>query len=144
MSKTILVTGASSGFGAMTVRALADAGHLVYAGIRQTTGRNKAAVDAAADYARTNSVQLRTVELDVRDQHSVEAAIGRIITDAGAVDVVVHNAGHMVLGPTEAFTPDQLVSIYESNVVSTQRVNRAILPHLRAKGDGLPPRTRWR
>jgi NADP-dependent 3-hydroxy acid dehydrogenase YdfG len=137
MSKTVLVTGASSGFGAMTVRALADAGHLVYAGIRQTTGRNKAAVDAAADYARTNSVQLRTVELDVRDQHSVEAAIGRIITDAGAVDVVVHNAGHMVLGPTEAFTPDQLVSIYESNVVSTQRVNRAILPHLRAKGDGL-------
>jgi NAD(P)-dependent dehydrogenase (short-subunit alcohol dehydrogenase family) len=137
MSKTILVTGASSGFGAMTVRALADAGHLVYAGIRQTTGRNKAAVDAAADYARTNSVQLRTVELDVSDQHSVEAAIGRIITDAGAVDVVVHNAGHMVLGPTEAFTPDQLVSVYESNVVSTQRVNRAILPHLRAKGDGL-------
>jgi NAD(P)-dependent dehydrogenase (short-subunit alcohol dehydrogenase family) len=137
MPETIVVTGASSGFGAMTVRALADAGHVVYAGIRDTTGRNRAAVDAAADYARTNSVQLRTVELDVSDQHSVDAAIGRIMADTGGLDVVVHNAGHMVLGPTEAFTPEQLVSVYDSNVVSTQRVNRAILPHMRAQGNGL-------
>jgi NAD(P)-dependent dehydrogenase (short-subunit alcohol dehydrogenase family) len=67
----------------------------------------------------------------------VDAAIGRIIADTGGLDVVVHNAGHMVLGPTEAFTPEQLVSVYDSNVVSTQRVNRAILPHMRAQGNGL-------
>lgn len=45
----------------------------------------------------------------------------------------------MVLGPTEAFTPEQLASVHDTNVVSTQRVNRAALPHLRAQGHGLVP-----
>jgi NAD(P)-dependent dehydrogenase (short-subunit alcohol dehydrogenase family) len=137
MSKTILVTGASSGFGAMTVRTLADAGHLVYAGIRDTAGRNRAAVDDAAAYAKDKSVQLRTVELDVSDQQSVDAGIARILADTGRIDVVVHNAGHMVLGPAEAFTPEQMIEVYDTNVISTHRVNRAVLPHLRAQGDGL-------
>ncbi|MGH3296837.1 MAG: SDR family oxidoreductase [Trebonia sp.] len=136
-SKTIIVTGASSGFGAVTVRALADAGHVVYAGIRDTAGHNQAAVSDAAAYAQAKSVQLRTVELDVSDQQSVDAGIARVLADAGRIDVVVHNAGHMVLGPTEAFTPEQLAEVYDVNVLSTQRVNRAVLPHLRAQGDGL-------
>ena len=72
MIKTILITGASSGFGAMTARALADAGHR-----------------------------------------------------------------HMVLGPTEAFTPEQLAAAYDTNVLSTQRVNRAALPAMREQRDGL-------
>jgi NAD(P)-dependent dehydrogenase (short-subunit alcohol dehydrogenase family) len=137
MPSTILLTGASSGFGAMTVRALADAGHTVYAGIRDTTGRNAPAVAAAAAYAASRSVDLRTVEMDVSDQASVDAAVTRILDERGRLDVVVHNAGHMVLGPTEAFTPDQLAAVYDTNVLSTQRVNRAALPHLRAQGDGL-------
>lgn len=58
--------------------------------------------------------------------------------ECGHLDVIVHNAGHMVLGPAEAFTPEQLVEIYDVNVLSTQRVNRAVLPHLRERGDGLP------
>ena len=49
----------------------------------------------------------------------------------------MHNAGHLVVGPTEAFTPEQLAQAYDTNVVSTQRVNRAVLPHLRAQRDGL-------
>jgi NAD(P)-dependent dehydrogenase (short-subunit alcohol dehydrogenase family) len=137
MSRTIVVTGASSGFGAMTVRALADAGHTVYAGMRDTEGRNAEAVTEAADYASTHGVDLRTVEMDVGDQDSVDRAIERIIADAGRLDVVIHNAGHMVLGPTEAFTPEQIAAVYDVNVLSTQRVNRAALPHLRAQRDGL-------
>jgi NAD(P)-dependent dehydrogenase (short-subunit alcohol dehydrogenase family) len=137
MPKTIVVTGASSGFGAMTVRALADAGHTVYAGMRGTAGRNEVAAADAARYAADRSVDLRVVEMDVSDQASVDAAIGRILEEAGRLDVVVHNAGHMVLGPTEAFTPEQLAQVYDTNVLSTQRVNRAALPHLRAQGDGL-------
>lgn len=56
MFKNIVVTGASSGFGALTGRRLADAGHIVYAGIRDTDGRNKQAVSDAADYANTHDV----------------------------------------------------------------------------------------
>jgi NAD(P)-dependent dehydrogenase (short-subunit alcohol dehydrogenase family) len=137
MSKNIVVTGASSGFGALTARRLADAGHTVYAGIRDTDGRNKQAVRDAADYATSHDVQLRTIEMDVNDQNSVDTAIAKILADTERLDVVVHNAGHMVLGPSEAFTPEQIAEIYDINVLSTQRVNRAALPHLRAQNDGL-------
>ena len=137
MPKTILITGASSGFGAMTARALADAGHTVYAGIRATTGRNTDAVIDAADYADKHQVRLRTVELDVSDQDSVDRAVDSVTMESGGIDAVVHNAGHMVLGPTEAFTPEQLAEIYDTNVLSTQRVNRAVLPQMRERRDGL-------
>ncbi|CAM5606638.1 MULTISPECIES: SDR family oxidoreductase [Streptomyces] len=133
MPSTVLVTGASSGFGALTARALADAGHTVHAGIRQTTGRNAPAVADARAYAERHGVDLRPLELDVSSQDSVDAAVA----EAGRIDVVVHNAGHMVLGPTESFTPEQIAEIYDTNVVSTQRLNRAVLPQMRERRDGL-------
>ncbi|MEV4005282.1 SDR family NAD(P)-dependent oxidoreductase [Actinomadura sp. NPDC049753] len=137
MSNIIVITGASSGFGALTARALADSGDTVYAGMRETTGRNAPQVEAAADYAAGHGVDLRAIELDVNSQESVDAAIGQIISAHGRVDVLVHNAGHMVTGPAEAFTPEQLAALYDVNVLSTQRVNRAALPHMRAAGRGL-------
>lgn len=133
----ILVTGASSGFGALTARALADAGHTVYASMRETTGRNARQVDDAAAYAHGHGVDLRTVELDVASEPSVEAAVARIVADAGRLDVIVHNAGHMSFGPAEAFTPEQYGQLFDVNVLSTQRVNRAALPVLRKQGRGL-------
>ncbi|MGY1900970.1 SDR family oxidoreductase [Nocardia gipuzkoensis] len=137
MSKTVIITGASSGFGAMTARHLAEAGHTVYAGMRNTTTRNSGAVDDARSYASRHHVDLRPIEMDVASQDSVDAAIAAVIAETGRLDVVVHNAGHMVLGPSEAFIPDQLAEVYDTNVLSTQRVNRAALPHLRAQHDGL-------
>jgi NAD(P)-dependent dehydrogenase (short-subunit alcohol dehydrogenase family) len=137
MSKIVIVTGASSGFGALTSRALADAGYVVYAGIRETGGRNAPAVADARAYAEDHDADLRTVELDVSDQASVDAAVAAVIEETGAIDVVVHNAGHMVLGPAESFTPEQLAQVYDTNVLSTQRVNRAVLPSMRARRDGL-------
>jgi len=136
-TRTIIVTGASSGFGALTVRALAEAGHTVYAGMRDLAGRNLEADADARAYAAEHDVALRPVEMDVTDQASVDNAITTVVEETGRVDVVVHDAGHMVLGPTEAFTPEQIASVYDTNVVSTQRVNRAALPHLRAQRDGL-------
>jgi NAD(P)-dependent dehydrogenase (short-subunit alcohol dehydrogenase family) len=137
MTKTVVITGASSGFGAMTARALADAGHTVYAGMRDTTGRNAQAAADLAEHAQNLGVRAHAVEMDVADQASVDAAIHRVITEAGRLDVVVHNAGHMTLGPVEAFTVEQIASIFDTNVLSTQRVNRAALPHLRRQRDGL-------
>jgi NAD(P)-dependent dehydrogenase (short-subunit alcohol dehydrogenase family) len=137
MPKTIVITGASSGFGASSARHLADAGHTVYAGIRGTTGRNTQAVADAAACATEHHVELRPIEMDVSDQGSVDAAIATILAEADGIDVVVHNAGHMVLGPAEAFTVEQVAAVYDTNVLSTQRVNRSALPHLRARRDGL-------
>ncbi|WP_341487883.1 SDR family oxidoreductase [Pararhizobium sp. A13] len=133
----IVVTGASSGFGAMTARALATAGHTVYAGMRATEGRNAKAVADAVAFAKEHNVDLRSVELDVANDASVEAGIARIITEAGRLDVIMHNAGHMSFGPAEAFTPEQFAELYDINVLSTQRVNRAALPHMRRQGKGL-------
>lgn len=137
MKKVIVITGASSGFGALSARALAKAGHIVYASMHDTAGRNASQVESAAKFAKENNVDLRTIELDVASQPSANAAIVEIVKDNGRLDVVIHNAGHMVFGPAEAFTPEQLAELYDVNVLSTQRVNRAALPQLRKQGNGL-------
>jgi NAD(P)-dependent dehydrogenase (short-subunit alcohol dehydrogenase family) len=135
--KSIVITGASSGFGALTARALADGGHIVYAGMRDLAGNDAAVATEDEEYARQHSVGLFPLSMDVTDQTMVDAAISRVIEETGRIDVVIHNAGHMVLGPAEAFTVDQLIEVYDVNVLSTQRVNRAALPHLRGQRNGL-------
>jgi NAD(P)-dependent dehydrogenase (short-subunit alcohol dehydrogenase family) len=137
MKQVVLITGASSGFGALTARALAQAGHIVYASMRETTGRNAPQVEAVKAYAAEHKVDLRTVELDVASQESADAAVKTIVAENGRLDVVIHNAGHMSFGPAEAFTPEQFAQLYDINVLSTQRVNRAALPQLRKQGKAL-------
>jgi NAD(P)-dependent dehydrogenase (short-subunit alcohol dehydrogenase family) len=137
MKQVIVVTGASSGFGALAARALAAAGHTVYAGMRETKGRNAPQVAEVVRHAAEHGIDLRTVELDVASTQSVEAGIAQIIADTGRLDVVIHNAGHMSFGPAEAFTPAQFAELYDINVLSTQRVNRAALPQLRKQRRGL-------
>jgi NAD(P)-dependent dehydrogenase (short-subunit alcohol dehydrogenase family) len=135
--KIIIVTGASSGFGRMAVEQLGKAGHVVYAAMRDIDGHNRQAAADLAGQAANGGPDLRPVELDVTDDASVEAAIASVMAESGRIDVIVHNAGHMVLGPAEAFTTDQYASVYDVNVLGTQRVNRAALPHLRAQRSGL-------
>lgn len=120
---SILVTGASSGFGALTAHALHDAGHTVYAGMRHADTRPEA--------AEARAYGMHPVDLDVTSDESVAAL------DVPDLDVLVHNAGHMVTGPAEAFTPAQYAELYDTNVLGTQRVNRKLLPAMRARGDGL-------
>ncbi|ARP80690.1 oxidoreductase [Bordetella genomosp. 8] len=141
MAYTILVTGASSGFGAMTARALARAGHVVYASMRETAGRNAPRVREIVEWSATHGSEtradLRPLELDVQSESSIEAAVAQVLAESGRLDVVVHNAGHMAFGPAEAFTPAQFAQLYDINVLGTQRVNRAVLPVLRRQGRGL-------
>lgn len=134
MSKIILITGASSGFGRLTAEALARAGHTVYASMRDIAGRN---ASNAAELAALPGTDLRPIELDVQSEASVDRAVARIIAEAGKIDVLVHNAGHMMFGPAESFTPEQFAQQYDVNVLGTQRVNRAVLPHMRAAKQGL-------
>jgi NAD(P)-dependent dehydrogenase (short-subunit alcohol dehydrogenase family) len=131
MQEVIVVTGASSGFGAMSARALADAGHIVYASMRDTGGRNAPQVEAVNTYASERGVRLHAIELDVQSQPSADAALERVIAEQGRIDVLMHNAGHMMFGPAEAFLPEQYAELYDVNVLGTQRVNRAALPFMR-------------
>jgi NAD(P)-dependent dehydrogenase (short-subunit alcohol dehydrogenase family) len=137
MKQIILITGASSGFGLLTARALADAGHTVYASMRDIAGRNAAQAEAVLKEAKARNVDLRVVELDVTSDASADAAIEQIVKRDGRLDALVHNAGHMVFGPAEAFTAEQYAQLYDVNVLGTQRVNRAALPTMRRQGRGL-------
>ena len=136
-NNVVLITGASSGFGRLTAEALAKAGHTVYASMRNTTGRNAAVLAQMQAFSQEHGADLRTVDMDVQSQESVDAAVAQVIAEAGRIDTVIHNAGHMVFGPAEAFTPEQYAQLYDVNVLSTQRVNRAVLPHLRGRHEGL-------
>jgi NAD(P)-dependent dehydrogenase (short-subunit alcohol dehydrogenase family) len=137
LAQVVLVTGASSGFGRLMANALAAAGHTVYASMRGLTAKNATLLGEIAIYAKERQVDLRTIELDVQSDTSATSAVEQIIAQHGRIDVLIHNAGHMVWGPSEAFTPEQLAELYDINVVGTQRVNRAALPHMRAARQGL-------
>ncbi|NYE63142.1 NAD(P)-dependent dehydrogenase (short-subunit alcohol dehydrogenase family) [Duganella sp. 1224] len=138
MSKSIvLVTGAGTGIGHLSVKALALAGHTVYASMRDIHGRNAAKVRELRDWAFANGADVRAVELDVLSQASANAAVDTIVTERGRLDVVVHNAGHLVIGPTEAFTPEEISKVFDTNFLGTQRVNKAVLPVMRRQQQGL-------
>jgi NAD(P)-dependent dehydrogenase (short-subunit alcohol dehydrogenase family) len=130
----VLITGASTGIGALTAVAVAKAGHTVYASMRDPEGRNSA--NASRLRASAAGSDLRVVELDVQSQESADRATAKILADSGELDVVVHNAGHLTIGYAEAFTAEDIAHLFDINVFGMQRVNRAVLPHLRAKGRG--------
>ena len=137
MSKVILITGAGTGIGRLAARSLADAGHTVYATMRDPEGRNAAKAADLLDYAAERDVDLRIVELDVLSQDSADGAVATAMDQSGRLDVVVHNAAHLYYGVTEAFTPEQLLRAYDTNTVGALRANRAALPMLRRQGSGL-------
>ncbi|MGW3284289.1 SDR family NAD(P)-dependent oxidoreductase [Streptomyces sp. NPDC001002] len=137
MSRIILVAEASSDLGAATAKALADNGHTVYAGVAPPTARS--AGDFAERQAQVDELETRahTVLLNTADQRSVSTAVDGILAEAGRIDAVVHASGPVPRGPVESFTPFQLAQIYDAHVLSAQRINRSVLPQMRARRDGL-------
>ncbi|WP_033226528.1 MULTISPECIES: SDR family oxidoreductase [unclassified Streptomyces] len=133
----VLVTGSSTGIGRLTALTLARQGHRVHASVRSLTSADGAA--AAADFARIAAAEhldLAVLELDVTSQESADAAVYRVVDREGRLDVVVNNAGHLYVGYVEAFTDDDLTRLLDVNAVGAHRVNRAALPHLRARRSG--------
>src|SRR3984957_3399777 len=125
MSKTVLITGASSGFGRDTAETLARAGHVVYASMRGVQGKNRTAAEAL------QKAGIKTLELDVNDGASIDAGVKRTPAEAGKIDVLVNNAGIASAGVTEAFSADQARAIFETNVIGLLRVTQAVLPSMR-------------
>ena len=132
MTKTILITGASSGFGRRTAETLSKSGHKVFAGFRSLDGAKK----QVADELKRMNVEI--LKLDVTDQGSVDNGIAQLLQKSNnELDVVVNNAGMASAGISEGFTPDQARNLFDVNVFGVQRIIRATLPILRAKRAGL-------
>src|SRR4029450_12056844 len=131
MSKTILIPGSSSGFGRDTAETLHGAAHTVYASMRGAEGKNRQAAEAL------RKLGIKTVELDVSDDTSVEAGVKAVLAEAGKIDVLVNNAGIASTGVTEAFTTEQAKGIFDTNGIGLLRGPRAVLPSMRQQHDGL-------
>jgi NAD(P)-dependent dehydrogenase (short-subunit alcohol dehydrogenase family) len=132
MSKTILITGTSNGFGNYIARTLAAAGHRVFASMRDVNGRNREAAQ------ELNSKGIETLELDVTDDASVDAAFKTLFAKTGGkLDVLINNAGIAAGGVQETFRPEQTRAMFDVNVFGIQRVVRAALPSMHNAKAGL-------
>jgi NAD(P)-dependent dehydrogenase (short-subunit alcohol dehydrogenase family) len=131
MSKKILITGASGGFGKLTTLTLLKKGHTVVALMRGIENKNK----SVAEELKTAGAHI--VEIDVTNDDSVNQGVQTAIEMADGMDVVVNNAGVGVIGLQENFTPEDWQKLFEINVFGVQRVNRAVLPHMRDRKSGL-------
>src|ERR1700691_3143942 len=133
----VLITGCSTGFGRLTAETLARNKYRVFAGMRSPRDRNASNARDLESLAARESLFLRPIELDVNDDASVDHAIGEIIREAAQIDVLVNNAGLSLRGLSEAVTVDQMRRVVETNVFGVQRMNRAVLPHMRTRCSGL-------
>lgn len=131
MSKTVLLTGASRGFGRLMATTLLEHGHVPVATMRDVDGRNKTSADALRDEG------ILVVELDLTDEESVNSGVAQAIEQVEKVDALVNNAGIVMNGPQETLTIDDIKRALDVNLYGVQRINRALLPHFREQQSGL-------
>ena len=125
MSKTVIVTGCSSGIGRATAKRLAQAGWTVYATARRT-----------ASIADLEADGCKTLALDVTDEASMEAAVGAVEKAEGGVDALVNNAGIQEIGAIETVPMDRVRALFETNVFGAARLTQLVLPGMRSRGSG--------
>jgi NAD(P)-dependent dehydrogenase (short-subunit alcohol dehydrogenase family) len=121
-SKAVLVTGCSTGIGHATALRLAKSGHTVYASARR--------VDSLAELREAGA---HTLALDVTDEDSMIAAVGRVVDEQGAVGVLINNAGYSQSGAMETLSMDDLRRQFETNVFGLVRMCQLVLPGMRAQ-----------
>lgn len=131
MTKKILITGASGGFGKLTVLTLIQNGHQVAASMRDIEGKNKIVA------AELRNAGAKVVELDVTNDSSVKSGVKTAIAELNGLDVLINNAGVGVLGMQEFFTTNDFQKVFDINVFGVQRMNREVIPYFRKKQDGL-------
>jgi NAD(P)-dependent dehydrogenase (short-subunit alcohol dehydrogenase family) len=130
----VLVTGCGSGFGRLTALELARQGHRVYAGVRNPAGASALAEEGAA-VARGGG-SLTVVPLDVTDAAQREAAVARILDEAGCIDALVNNAGVALGGFLESVDEDEFRAVLDTNVLGAWAMTCAVLPAMRVRRKG--------
>ena len=127
ITRTVLITGCSSGFGEAAARLFAARGWNVVATMRSPeSGTELAALD-----------RVLVTRLDVQDPASIEAAVATAIARFGRIDVLVNNAGFGLFGVFESTPRDKVLEQFEVNVFGMMDVTRAVLPHFRANRSGV-------
>jgi NAD(P)-dependent dehydrogenase (short-subunit alcohol dehydrogenase family) len=122
------ITGASRGLGRAFAEAALAAGECVVAAARD--------VGPLVDLARAHPERLVRLTLDVSDRAAVQAAVDRAAAAFGRLDVVVNNAGAMLLGMVEEAAEDEIRAQFDVNFFGAVWVAQAVVPHLRAQGSG--------
>lgn len=131
--KTVLITGASSGFGAMMALKFAREGFYVYATARDLS---KEGVKEISDISQKEGLEVEWIKLDVTVEEDVERAVKRIVENGMGIDVLVNNAGYGLIGPVETFTLEQVKAQFDTNYFGVLRMVYAFLPLMREKGAG--------
>ncbi|MBX7174864.1 MAG: SDR family oxidoreductase [Pyrinomonadaceae bacterium] len=127
MSKTIVITGASSGIGKATAKYFAENGWNVVATMRKPENEK--------ELGKLENVKLYA--LDVTDKAQVESAIAQIKNDFGQIDVLLNNAGYGLIGPIELADEEQIYKQFETNVFGCLRTIKAVLPTMKEQKKGL-------
>ena len=130
-AKSILITGATDGLGRAAAILFAERGYRVFAAGR--SAEKRAQLDALA---REQKLRLETLELDVCDDPSVQRAVKTVLDKAGAIDVLVNNAGLSYIAAVEDMTMEDWRQQFETNFFGVLRVTRAVLPHMRERRRG--------
>ncbi len=126
MTKTIFITGASSGLGKAAAILFANKGWKVIATMRKP--ENEADLSQIAN--------IRVLPLDVTNLEQTQSTAQEVIA-TGGVDVVFNNAGYGLVGPLEGTTDEQIVQEINTNLLGVIRVTQAFIPHFREKKSGL-------
>ncbi len=130
-ARSVLITGGTDGLGKAAALLLAERGYRVFAAGR--SAQKRAQLDVLA---RERRMPLETVELDVCDDVSVGRAVQAVLAKAGAIDVLVNNAGVGYMATVEDVRLEDLRRQFETNLFGVVRVTQAVLPHMRERRRG--------
>jgi NAD(P)-dependent dehydrogenase (short-subunit alcohol dehydrogenase family) len=125
VSRAVLITGCSSGIGRATAERLAARGFTVYATARRV-----------ASISDLEGRGCRVLALDVTDEGSMQAAVGTIVEEQGAVGTLVNNAGYSQSGAVEEVPMAEVRRQFETNVFGLVRMCQLVLPGMRAQHHG--------
>lgn len=121
-SKTVLITGATSGIGLETALFLSEKGFTVYGtGRKQSVSPNK---------------DIKMLVMDVRNEQQVQQAVAQVIENEGKIDVLINNAGVGISGAVEEIPSEELHNVFETNFFGALNVIKAVVPYMRQQGGG--------
>ena len=123
MGKIVFISGASSGIGNAIATRLSDKGYTVYGTSREVHNDDE--------------YNFRFLQLDVRDQKSIDNAISKVIEKEGRIDILINNAGLGMIGALEDTSIEEAKSVFDTNVFGLHAMCNAVIPYMRKQKSGL-------